>query len=208
MVLQRLGQHTFEGLVVGVVLKQRQPGHGAVQHVVDQPSGSDARAARHAGQNTAISSACQTKSCVPFSAPDITDPGIPEALASVPWVEPAGRPSIWTDPVEWAFGPEGAVFNAAADPVSNWLGTEVAYPVITNFVDNDDLAAATDWTLVAGTTAFSAAVTVTVCYILPWVYGLFDPGAPEELRLFEPDPNGADVPDALPPPPGFPRIFP
>src|SRR5262249_44529849 len=48
VLLQRFGQDALEGLVVAVLLEQRQPGHGAVQHVVDQSARGVTGSTRHA----------------------------------------------------------------------------------------------------------------------------------------------------------------
>ena len=43
-----LSQNAFKGLVVAVLLEQRQPGHGPIEGMVDKAAGSNASATRRA----------------------------------------------------------------------------------------------------------------------------------------------------------------
>jgi hypothetical protein len=67
MLLQSLDQHAFEGLVVGILLKQRQSSHGPIQGVIDETGRSDSGATGHGGKSNREGRSLSTKkSCVPF----------------------------------------------------------------------------------------------------------------------------------------------
>jgi hypothetical protein len=65
---QRLGQHAQERVVVGRLFKQGQPGHAAVQHVVDEAIGGMSRSSAHgADASPALAPGQGKTSCVLFS---------------------------------------------------------------------------------------------------------------------------------------------
>jgi hypothetical protein len=49
MLLKSQGEHAFEGLVVAVLLEQRQPRHSPIEGVVDEPARSIACRTWHGG---------------------------------------------------------------------------------------------------------------------------------------------------------------
>jgi len=47
MLFHRFGEHALKGGVIGRLFEESQPRHRAVQHVIDQPTRSNARTPRH-----------------------------------------------------------------------------------------------------------------------------------------------------------------
>ena len=43
-----LGEHGFEGLVIGFVVEEARPADGTVEHVIDQTAGSNSQSSCHA----------------------------------------------------------------------------------------------------------------------------------------------------------------
>ncbi len=62
ILLKGLGQDTFKGLVIAILLEESMAGHGAVEYLVDEAARSIARTSWHAQHHTPRSRLRQVKS--------------------------------------------------------------------------------------------------------------------------------------------------
>ena len=90
-------EERHESVMAPLFAQQRQPGHGAVQHVVDQPSRSESSLSRHGQRITSCQPRVQKKSCVPFDIGRCVSQGLTaasHAMAQWPsFLEIAGCPT-------------------------------------------------------------------------------------------------------------------
>jgi hypothetical protein len=100
MFLHRLGQHPLESFVVGFLLKKRQAGHRAVQHVVDESPRGVSGDAWHADSLHRPVAPCKRKELRPLFTPErkrsrnsARSRGCTVGMSTVQWVCEVERPA-------------------------------------------------------------------------------------------------------------------